>query len=85
MRAAAIMACAIGAIGCVRSPEMRAEGWWSARTAHIALQTDGGEEGAHRDAPASAVAVGAHSVRLSTAAFMASKGTVSGLPAGRAA
>ena len=46
MRAAAIMACAIGAIGCVRSPEMRAEGWWSARTAHIALQTDGGEDAA---------------------------------------
>jgi hypothetical protein len=34
----------LGASGCVRSVEARGQNWWSARTAHVHLETDTGRE-----------------------------------------
>jgi hypothetical protein len=46
--AAALSIAVSGAsLGCVRSIELRADNWWSARTAHVRLQTDTGHDRAH--------------------------------------
>src|SRR6185369_5479734 len=46
----AVALAALSSGACVRSPAARAEGWWSAHTAHIALETDAGRDTAVRAA-----------------------------------